>query len=325
MPPKRATLLCRYQYDPLNRLTTCTLSASPGVQRFYLKSRLVTEVEDQQQRSIFQYQDQLLGQLLGYNGAVVATLLATDQQRSVLNALGARRQSSSFAYAPYGHRSLERGLPSLPGFNGEKPDPVTGHYLLGNGYRAFNPVLMRFNSPDNLSPFGKGGINAYVYCSGDPVNREDGTGHIWTFLKRPLRALGIIRKSKAPSVSTPESSIYQAGNPDQDLEQAGSPVERITPTPRPSVASVREVPNQRSQLKIDATKSGIFSHTITVVDAKGKFVANLSINNRQNLLIKLAISTFDSPTIMDKSEVIRKQIGHSPRPPGWSYQRYEDL
>lgn len=115
MPPKRATLLCRYQYDPLDRLTTCTLSVAQGVQRFYLENRLVTEVEGQLQWSIFQYQDQLLGQLARYNGAVGATLLATDQQRSALNALGAKRQSNSFAYSPYGHRLLDGGLPGLPG------------------------------------------------------------------------------------------------------------------------------------------------------------------------------------------------------------------
>jgi RHS repeat-associated protein len=43
----------------------------------------------------------------------------------------------------------------LPGFNGNRADPVSGSYL-GNGYRAYNPVLMRFNCPDSLSPFGAG-------------------------------------------------------------------------------------------------------------------------------------------------------------------------
>jgi RHS repeat-associated protein len=66
----------------------------------------------------------------------------------------------------------------LPGFNGEHPDPLTGHYPLGNGYRSYNPVLMRFNSPDSLSPFDEGGINGYAYCTGDPVNRGDSTGHL---------------------------------------------------------------------------------------------------------------------------------------------------
>ncbi len=28
-----------------------------------------------------------------------------------------------------------------------------------------------------MSPFGKGGMNAYAYCAGDPVNRSDPTGH----------------------------------------------------------------------------------------------------------------------------------------------------
>ncbi|SDW89091.1 RHS repeat-associated core domain-containing protein [Pseudomonas syringae] len=72
---------------------------------------------------------------------------------------------------------VSRQSGSLPGFNGELLDSVTGHYPLGNGYRAYNPVLMRFNSPDSLSPFGKGGLNAYAYCAGDPVNRSDPSGH----------------------------------------------------------------------------------------------------------------------------------------------------
>lgn len=65
------------------------------------------------------------------------------------------------------------------GFNGELTEAGTGWQLLGNGYRAYNPVLMRFHSPDNLSPFGEGGVNAYAYCEGDPVNLVDPSGHSW--------------------------------------------------------------------------------------------------------------------------------------------------
>ncbi|EJL88509.1 RHS repeat-associated core domain protein containing protein [Herbaspirillum sp. CF444] len=67
---------------------------------------------------------------------------------------------------------------SILGYNGQRQDPVSGTYHLGNGYRAYNPVLMRFNSPDAWSPFGAGGINAYAYCAGDPVNYADPSGHL---------------------------------------------------------------------------------------------------------------------------------------------------
>lgn len=141
-------------------------------------------------------------------------LLATDQQRSVLNALDANRPHP-IAYTPYGHRSQGNGVLSLLGFNGELPDPVTGCYLLGNGYRAFNPVLMRFNSPDSWSPFGDGGLNAYAYCAGDPLNKRDPTGHSYFFPKgyNPIKALlnliGLrkrshLAKTSAASTAAPE-------------------------------------------------------------------------------------------------------------------------
>ncbi|WP_162888795.1 RHS repeat-associated core domain-containing protein, partial [Pseudomonas savastanoi] len=79
----------------------------------------------------------------------------------------------------YGYSEKAARNPEVPGFNVEQIDTVTGHYLLGNGYRAYNPVLMRFNSPDSFSPFGEGGLNAYGYCAGDPVNRSDPGGHIF--------------------------------------------------------------------------------------------------------------------------------------------------
>ncbi|VVN47780.1 RHS repeat-associated core domain-containing protein [Pseudomonas fluorescens] len=68
-------------------------------------------------------------------------------------------------------------LSSVLGFNGERIDPVLGGYHLGNGYRLYSPTLRRFTSPDSMSPFGKGGINPYAYCEGDPINNTDPSGH----------------------------------------------------------------------------------------------------------------------------------------------------
>ncbi|ULH10613.1 RHS repeat-associated core domain-containing protein [Serratia marcescens] len=68
-------------------------------------------------------------------------------------------------------------LSPILGFNGERTDPVLGSYHLGNGYRMYNPTLRRFTAPDSMSPFGKGGINPYAYCGGDPINNTDPTGH----------------------------------------------------------------------------------------------------------------------------------------------------
>lgn len=114
-------------------------------------------------------------------------LLACDRQQSVLYAQAAQRREAR-VYSVYGHR---QGMGGSSGFNGELPERATGHYLLGNGYRAYNPVLMRFNSPDSWSPFGRGGLNAYAYCVGDPVNRSDPTGHFSWRSAVALAGLGL--------------------------------------------------------------------------------------------------------------------------------------
>jgi RHS repeat-associated protein len=65
------------------------------------------------------------------------------------------------------------------GYTGVYQDPVCAGYPLGHGYRSFLPWLMRFNAPDDWSPFQQGGINPYAYCGGDPINRSDPSGHMW--------------------------------------------------------------------------------------------------------------------------------------------------
>ena len=63
-----------------------------------------------------------------------------------------------------------------PGFNGQLRENPQGWYHLGHGRRIHSPLLMRFHCPDRLSPFGAGGLNAYAYCHGDPLNFTDPTG-----------------------------------------------------------------------------------------------------------------------------------------------------
>ncbi|MHA6198532.1 RHS repeat-associated core domain-containing protein [Pseudomonas wadenswilerensis] len=78
-------------------------------------------------------------------------------------------------HGPYGHADPARPSLGVIGFNGQPREPH-GWYQLGRGHRVYNPALMRFHSPDRLSPFDEGGLNAYAYCQGDPVNFSDPTG-----------------------------------------------------------------------------------------------------------------------------------------------------
>ena len=78
-------------------------------------------------------------------------------------------------YAPYGFEPPGDHA-ALLGYAGYLRDSEPGCYLLGNGHRMYSTRLMRFNSPDVLSPFAAGGLNAYAYSEGDPINRIDPSG-----------------------------------------------------------------------------------------------------------------------------------------------------
>ncbi|WP_407310832.1 RHS repeat-associated core domain-containing protein [Pseudomonas sp. nanlin1] len=101
------------------------------------------------------------------------TLLAVDRAQSVLQRFNQTGQRPS-AYSAYGDTPAPAMAPL--GFNGQRRELGNGLYLLGNGHRAYSPVLRRFSAPDRLSPFDAGGLNAYAYCGGDPINRSDPTG-----------------------------------------------------------------------------------------------------------------------------------------------------
>lgn len=101
-----------------------------------------------------------------------------DKQASVLGSVG-MEGARSIHYSAYGGSGAAANLPSLTGYAGYYLDALSGHYILGNGYRSYSPLMMRFLSPDSLSPFGRGGVNAYAYCAGNPISRIDPAGRFW--------------------------------------------------------------------------------------------------------------------------------------------------
>jgi RHS repeat-associated protein len=163
-----------YRYDALNYLVSQTLNDTDRRELYYRGSELVNEVRvsKNQEVRLIKSGHTCLG--VSSNGSL--TLTAGDQNDSLLWSRETGQAGGKLhAWSPYGG-----GEPAdlLTGFNGERADPLSGCYHLGNGYRAYNPALMRFNCPDSLSPFGVGGINPYAYCAGDPINHTDPSGHI---------------------------------------------------------------------------------------------------------------------------------------------------
>ncbi|OKB66575.1 hypothetical protein BHU62_11920 [Serratia marcescens] len=163
-----------YSYDAQDQLVSQTVNEGDTRRLYYRGNELVNEALVQQKQAV-----RLIKHghtCLGIHNGDMLTLTGVDQHDSLLWSRGSHEKEGVLhSWSPYGTGEPQK---MLPGFNGERPDPVSGTYHLGNGYRAYNPALMRFNCPDSLSPFGASGINPYAYCAGDPVNFSDPSGHI---------------------------------------------------------------------------------------------------------------------------------------------------
>ncbi len=132
------------------------------------------------------------------------SLLASDGKGTPLAVQG--REAQRIAWSAHGFQGRSTGV-MRTGFNGEFRER-RGVYLLGS-YRAYNPVLMCLHSPDSLSPFGPGGLNAYAYCLGDPVNRVDPTGHLpwWASLGAGLAATVLTAGFAGPALAATGISV----------------------------------------------------------------------------------------------------------------------
>ncbi|WP_446470494.1 RHS repeat domain-containing protein [Xenorhabdus stockiae] len=165
-----------YGYDAANRLVLHRLDNTGTQELYYQGNARVAEVQRESGTAT---------RLVHANGtpaAVIAGdkthLLGTDGQGSLLIDQPGSGTPTRYRYTPYGQQAADEQNTALPGYTGERADPTGGGYHLGNGYRTYSPVLMRFTAPDSLSPFGAGGLNPYAYCLGDPVNHSDPSGHM---------------------------------------------------------------------------------------------------------------------------------------------------
>ncbi|WP_437179979.1 RHS repeat-associated core domain-containing protein [Pseudomonas fakonensis] len=114
-----------------------------------------------------------------------------------------RKKPHVRSYSAYGYAAVINE-PVLLGYTGQLRDPISGCYLLGLGHRAYSPILMRFQSPDQLSPFDAGGINCYVYCLGDPLNHVDPSGRFGRRVQVPYRPLPMPRQQMSREVHGPD-------------------------------------------------------------------------------------------------------------------------
>ncbi|HCV40768.1 MAG TPA: hypothetical protein DGQ94_19040 [Pseudomonas sp.] len=147
---------------------------------FYQGNKLVTVKQGDQHRTIFRHEAQPLAEHQ-VGGDQSTALLATDDKGSVLVAAD-EGDLEEHLYSAYGHDPTLTSTRTTACFNSEILDLSSTCYLLGHGYRAYSARLSRFLAADSWSPFGQGGLNAYCYCEGDPINSSDPSGHMRTYL-----------------------------------------------------------------------------------------------------------------------------------------------
>lgn len=199
---------CDYRYDPAGSLCDRVLDGT--LSRSFFSADLLTHE---------QTGDQVV-QRIGSGRALFALNRITNSLREVTllgcDAQGSVRLEADSAvrvrhYSAHGAEP-EQSANGLYGYTGERREPLTDWYIPG-GNRPYDPVIMGFLSPDSESPFGRGGLNAYAYCSGDPVNRIDPDGHAWWkwVVAGIGTALGVIGTVATLGAAAPAFAAFFAG------------------------------------------------------------------------------------------------------------------
>jgi len=228
-------------------------SKRDATQLFYQNEKLSTVKADNSTRSILRIANTPLAVK---NNATPSAILIFDRTDSVLGTIEPNRlESGLHAYTAYGFNSRLLSHSGPLAFNGERLEPITQNYALGNGYRLLRPNLMRFCSPDDLSPFGDGGLNSYKYCGGDPINNTDPSGH--SIVKWIGNKFFGRQAKKIERIQTYNNGVNKR-NDQRSRILYGNSYSTYKEGPRPSALSPRESAQRLADINI-----GIKEHAFT--------------------------------------------------------------
>ena len=206
-----------YGYDADGRLVTQTPVGAQPLQFFYARDLLTAQKQGETAALFHRDAGAVHGRTVRTGANTRSDVYGLDGSNSVIGKTGEDGHTVAVMYTPYGESGLNiearsDDLATRPAmaFNGQRLDVLANLYHLGNGRRAYSPELMIFLSPDPLSPFSGGGLNAYGYCSGDPINMVDPSG-LKGLLRKLVVAVVLFVAAVASAVATGGATIAVLG------------------------------------------------------------------------------------------------------------------